>query len=224
MFIKPTRTSYSGREEKQTLSTKLGSTSGVAAGLSAGLNPVGTISFAKGKSKEEAASSEKTLHMNRIDEQNIYGKIWWNFNIDDVNFQESGTIMEEDYLPAVHFEFTGDSDEPNPPPTSPPEYLDIVITSDWKMTLPSESKSNWIRKLVHFVRPGSTGDTQVASYSNLFQIIALKANPDKLRKLCDYRAEVVVNPGASDPHEVIIKRRAGEFVNVIPAVVKGKYV
>ena len=197
----------------------------MTAGLNAGLNPAGTISFTKGKSKDDTASSEKTLHINGIDEQNFYGKIWWNFNIDDVKFQQRGTVIREEDLPTVHFEFSGDSDEPNPLPTSPPEYVDIVIISYWKMTPPSESKSNWIRKLVHLVTPGSTaGGSQAASYSNIFQIVALKVNPDKLRKRCDYRAEVVVNPGASDPHEVIIKRRAAEFVNVIPAVVNGKYI
>ena len=105
MFIKPIRTSYSGREEKQTLSTKLGSTSGVAAGLNAGLNPVGTILFTKSKTNEKAASSEKTLQINRIDHYDNYGKIWWSFNIDDVNFRESGMIMREDDLPIVHFKF-----------------------------------------------------------------------------------------------------------------------
>ena len=198
----------------------------MAAGLNAGMNPQGTISVAKTKTKEEATSSEKTLHINRIDHYDNYGKVRWSFNIDDVYFQESGMIMREDELPTVHFEFTGDSDKPNPPPTSPPEYMEIAITSYWKMTLPSESKTTWIRKLVHFVR--SSGNTQAVSYSNLFQMVALKVNPDKLRNLCDYRAEVVLNPGASDHHQVIIKRHPVECVvmrcNAIPAVVKGKYI
>ena len=222
LFIQPIRTSQSGTEEKQTSSTILGTTSTMAASFNAGLNPAGSMSFAKGKSKQKSASSEKTLHINGIDEQHFYGKIWWNFDIDDVKFQQRGTVIRKADLPTVHFEFTGDSVEPDPLPTSAPEYVDIVIISYWKMTPPSGSKSNWIRRLT----PWSTGGAQAPSYSNIFQIIALKVNPDKFksRKRCDYRVEVVVNPEASDPHEVIPKRHAGKFVNVIPAVVNGKYI
>ena len=108
----------------------MGSTSGAAAGLNAGLNPVGTISFAKSKTNEEAASSEKTILINRIDHYDNYGMICWSFNIDDVNFRESGTIIGEDYLPTVHFKFTGDSDEPNPPPTYPPKCYYILLEDD----------------------------------------------------------------------------------------------
>ena len=35
---------------------------------------------------------------------------------------------------------------------------------------------------------------------------------------------MVVNPGASNPHEVKVTRQASESVNVIPAVVDGKYI
>ena len=168
-----------------------------------------------------------TLHMHRIDDWSFYGKIWWNFDIDDVYFRESGTNMREDDLPIVHFEFIGDSDELNPLPTSLLEYIDIVIISYWKMTpLLSRSKSNWILRLVpwHLVTPGSTSGAQAAYYSNIFQRVALKINPKNLQKRCDYIADVVVNPEGSNPHKVKIDKHTGKFVNVIPAVVNGKYI
>ena len=201
----------------------------MATGINVGLNPQGAISVAATKTKEETASSEKTLYMNRIDEYNNYGKVRWSFDIDDAYFQESGMIIGEDDLPTVHFEFQGESDEPEAPPTPPPEYMDIAITSHWKLTLPSEPKRTWIRKLLQLFK--SNGNTQAPSYFNLFQIVALKPNLSKLRKTCPYRANLVVNmnPGAaSDPprHEVKVTKKALEYVNVIPAVVDsdGKYI
>ena len=123
------------------------------------------------------------------------GKVLWGFNIDDVNFQEGGFEMRNDQLPIVRFKFTGDSDDTEPPLTPPPKYMVIVITSYWKMILPSESKGTWIQKFLHFFR--STGNsTQTILYSNLFQVVALQANLDKLQNVCDYKAKVVVNPGA----------------------------
>ena len=216
--IKPRKTPYSDGEEMQSSSVEMGRTRG--ASLSFTLPHQPAILFTATKTNKETAGSEKKINNNRITVNHDDGKVLWGFNIDDVNFQEGGFEMREDQLPTVRFKFTGDSDDPEPPPTPPPKYMDIVITSYWKMILPSDSKGTWIRKFLHFFR--STSNTQSASYSNLFQIVALKADLDKLQNLCDYKAKVVVNPGASNPHEVSVKKKAVESVNVIPAVVDGK--
>ena len=220
--IKPRKTPYSDGEEKQLLSMKSGRTHGMASGFTLGPHPQASVIVTATKTKEETAGSEKKLYKSTISEYHDDGKIRWGFNIDDINFQEGGFEIREDDLPTVHFEFTGDSDEPEPPPTPPPEYMDFVITSYWKRSLPSEPKHNWIRKLLHVFK--STGNGQIVSYFNLFQIVALNANLFKLVNPCRYRAKVVVNPGASNPHEVKVTRRALESVNVIPAVVDSKYI
>ena len=218
--IKPWKTPYSDGEVKQSFSTKSGSTRGIASGITLGPHPQGTMTVTATKTNEESEGSEKKRFINRIDEYDDDGKVWWSFDIDDAYYQEKGRDMREDDLPAVHFEFTGDSDEPEPLPTPPPEQMDIVITSYWKMTLPSEPKNTWIRRLLRFFK--STGQT--TSYSNLFQIVALEANLSKLLGLCRYRAKVVVNlnSGASNPHEVEVKRRALRSVNLTPAIVDSK--
>ena len=220
--IKPRKTPYSDGEEKQLSSMKSGRTHGFTSGFTAGPNPQATVTFTATKTREKTAGFEKKLYKSAISEYHVFGKVRWGFSIDDVNFQEGGFELQEDHLPTVHFEFTGDSDEPEPPPTPPPDYMDIVITSYWKMILPGEPKHTWIRKLLHFFK--SNGNAQTASYSNLFQIVALKANLSKLQNECRYNAQVVVNPGASNPHEVKVTRRALESVNVIPAVVDSKYI
>ena len=223
--IKPRKTPYSDGEEKQLSSLKSGRTHGMASGLTLGPQPHASVRVTATKTKEETAGSEKKLYKSAISEYHDDGKVRWGFNIDDVNFQEGGFEIREDDLPTVHFEFTGDSDEPEPPPTPPPEYMDFVITSHWKRTLPSTKPNHtWIHRLLHAFK--STGNVQTVSYFNLFQIVALKANLFKLQSLpvSRYRAKVVVNPGASNPHEVKVTRQASESVNVIPAVVDGKYI
>ena len=220
--IKPKRTPYSNGVEKQSSSLKSGRTHGFISGFTAGPHPEARVTFTSIKTKENTAGFETNLYKSAISENHVFGKVRWGFNIDDVNFQEGGFELQEEHLPTVNFEFTGDSDEPEPPPTPPPDYMDIVITSHWKMILPGEPKHTWIRKLLHFFK--STSNAQTASYSNLFQIVALKANLSKLQNICRYNAQVEVNPGVSNPHEVKVTRRALESVNVIPAIVDSKYI
>ena len=222
--VKPKKTPYSDGEEKQLSSMKSGRTQGFASGFTAGPHPQASVTFTATKTKEGTSGFEKKLYKSAISEYDVFGKVWWGFNIDDVNFQEEGFELREDHLPTVNFEFTGDSDEPEPLPSPPPDYMDIVITSYWKMILPGEPKHTWIRRLLHFFK--STSNAQTASYSNLFQIVALKANLSKLQNasVCRYNAQVVVNPGASNPHELKVTRRALESVNVIPAIVDSKYI
>ena len=198
-----------------------GWTHGWTAGFTLGLHPQAAFTGTAMKAKEEIVGSEKKRYLSAITEFQNDGKVRWGFNIDDVNFQKWGISNMPDHdLPTVRFEFIGDSDEPAPPPAPPPKYMDIVITSIWSIISPSEPKSTWIRKLLHLFK--STGNTQTTSYSNLFQIVALKADPSNLPELSHYRAKLKVKSGVSGPPEV--KKRAADSVCVTPAVVDGMYI
>ena len=173
------------------------------------------------KMNEETAGFEKRRYNSAITEHRSDGNVRWGFNIDDVNLQKSGIDMREDVLPTVCFEFVGNSNVPAPPP----ECMDIVITSYWSMILPSEPKSTWIHKLLHpfkFRLTGNSCNTQTTSYSNLFQIVALKADLSNLPEPSHYRAKVKVRSGASGPPDV--KRKAADSVDVTPAVVDGRHI
>ena len=168
------------------------------------------------KTNEESAGSERKRYHSAITEHHSDGNVRWGFNIDDVNLQKLGIDLQEDVLPTVHFKFVGKSNVP----ASPPKDIDIVITSYWSMILPSEPKSTWIRKILHLFR--STGNTQTTSYSNLFQIVALKADLSNLPEPSHYRAKVKFRSGACGPPDV--ERQAVDSVNVTLAVVDGRYI
>lgn len=191
--------------------------------LTVGPNPQAVLTGSITKTNEEIVGSETTRYLSAITEYQDDGKVWWGFNIDDVNFRKRGFNMPKHNLPTVHFEFIGDSNESAPPPAPPPKYMDIVITSIWSI-IPSESsdsepKSTCIHKLLRLFR--STGNAPTTSYSNLFQIVALNADPSNLQEPTHYRAKVKVNlkSGVSGPPEV--KRQAVDSVCVTPAVVDG---
>ena len=192
----------------------------MTAGLNLGPQPLATIAGTATKTKEETAGSEKKRYNSAITEHHIDGNVRWGFNIDDVNFRRRGIDMHEDILPTVRFEFLGDSNVPAPPP----KCMEIVITSYWSMAVPIEPKSNWVRKLLHFFRSTQTGkaNTQNISYSNLFQIVAVKADLSNMPEQSHYRAKVKVRSGVSDPPDV--KRQAEDSVEMALAVVDGKYI
>ena len=166
--IKPKRTPESEREEKRSSSMKTGRTRSVAPTMTIGLAPKVTLGGSSTWTNEETTGSEKKQYNSRITQQELYGVVWWDFNIDDLNEQEGGIDMSDDILPAVHFEFIGNSDIPAPHP----ERMDIVITSYWSIIPQSEPKGTWIRKVLHLTK--SSGATQAISYSNLCQIVTFK--------------------------------------------------
>ena len=189
----------------------------MSAGLTLGPHPQAEITGTTTKTKEETVGVEKKRYTSTITEHRSNGNVRWGFNIDDVNLQKWGIDMQKDVLPTVRFEFIGDDDKPAPPP----KYMDIAVTSYWSMILPSEPKRTFIHKLLRFFNLRSTGNSQTTFYSNIFQIIALKADLFNLSKPSHYRAIVKVRSGASDPPEV--KRRAADSVDVTLAVVDGRY-
>ena len=190
--------------------------------MTAGLtvpHPLASITGAAMKTNEETVGYEKKRYCNSITAQYSKGKIQWDFDIDDVRSQKKGLFMPADDLPAVRFMFIGKSGDDEPAP--PPNNMDIVITSYWKMISQSDPKSNWIHKLLQSLR--SNGDTQTISYSNLLQIVALDADLSKLSKLSKpaiYQATVKFKPGTDDPHKVIDNHTPPkDSVCVTPSVV-----
>ena len=147
--IKPRRTPDSNGEEKQSSSTQSGQTRGMTTSLTLGPHPQAAIMGTAIKTNKKIVGSEKMQYLSAITEYQNDGKVQWGFNIDDVNFQKWGINMPEYDLPTVNFEFVGDCDEP----ANPPKYMDIVITSIWSIISPSDPKSTWIHKLLHFFRP-----------------------------------------------------------------------
>ena len=185
-------------------------------GVTLGPHPQGAIMGVAMKTNEETVGSEKKRYNSLITEHHSDGNARWGFNIDDVNLQKWGIDLQEDVLPSVRFKFVGDSNIPAPPP----KCMDIAITSYWSMNIQSEPKSTWIKKLFHIFRLTGNSKTQMISYSNLFQIVALKADLSSLKESSYYRAKVKVRSGVSGSPDV--KRKAADSVDVTPAVVDGR--
>ena len=218
--IKPKRTRNSDGEEKQSSSMKIGWTRSMTGRVALAAQPQGAITLTVMKTNEKTAGSETKRYTSSIFEHHNYGVVRWGFNIDDRNAQRGGIEMLDDVLPTVDFEFIGHSDVPAPPP----KHMDIVVVSHWSMILPSEPETTWIRKLLRFFR--SSGNTQATSYSNLFQIVALKMVPCNLPERSDYRATLFVEPGATDADDITYStkttRTTASSVNVTPAVIGGR--
>jgi hypothetical protein len=198
--IKPKSTPASNGEEKHSSSTKLGWSRAIAALLSAGPNPHGSLSVSLTKISEKVEGSEKMRYTSPITKQDVDGKIWWDYGIGDVHFREIGYTIPKDVLPTVPFRFYDRK--------SPPKHMGVVITSYWSKiswTQPgSEPKRIKIHKFLHLFR--STGKTQPISFSNLFQIVALTADVDNLRKSNKYQPAKVKmyldsESGVSEPQE-----------------------
>ena len=235
MDIIPMRTLASNGEEMQSSSTKSGHTRGATVTFNLGLqSQAAMITGTTSKTKEETVGSERKHFVFKITEHHGKGNIGWGISVNDVNLQEGGIDLKQwgmdmgrDILPTARFKFHGNSLVPAPP-GPPPNCMDIVITSYWSIILPSEPKSTWIHKLLHFFKSRSTGNTQTTSFSNLFQIVALTADLSKLREPSHYIANVEVRPQveASDPqaHVVIDKLMAADSVHVTPIVVDGMYI
>ena len=178
---KPETTPGSDGEERHSSSTKSGWTRVMTAMLSLGLNTHGSLSGGLTKTNERVEGSEMTRYTSPITQQDIDGKIWWDYGIGDDRYQEKGYTIPEAILPTVHFGFDN---------ISPPKRNDIVITSYWSKISPTRNEPNrtQIHKLLHLFK--AIGKTQRISFSNLFQIVALTANMDNLMKRNHYKAKV----------------------------------
>ena len=179
--------------------------------LGRGLNTLGSLLGSLTMTNERIEGSEKKRFTSPITQQDIDGKIWWDYEIGDERYQENGYKMPINVLPTVHFEFDN---------TSPPKHVDIVITSFWSKISPTRSEQKTlIRKLLHLFR--STGYTRCPSFSNLFQIVALTANMDNLKKRNRYKERVKIFldsgislPSKSEPKAESLKRIEGTSVVV----------
>ena len=159
-----------------------------------------------GSSKRENETTkglEEIRYTSPITRQSIDGKIWWDYGIGDHRYREKGYTMPDNILPTVNFGFNN---------ISPPNHMDIVITSYWSKISPTRSEPKLpnrtqIHKLLRLFK--STGKTQCSvSFSNLFQIVALTANMDNLMKRNHYKAKVkmyldsgITSSGPPQPEE-----------------------
>lgn len=211
--INPKRTLDSDGEVKQSSSTTSGASRSVSVGLTLAPHPQAAIGGNATTTNQKTTGSETKRFNSAINQSKRNGSVQWGFDIDDVNLRKLGVDMQEDVLPTVRFEFFGDRAKPAPPP----KRMDIAIISYWSMIIPNEAKNTWIHKLFRFFR--STGNN-TPSYSNLFQIVALKADP-YLTEPSHYVAKLKFceNSGVSDLP--VVEREAADSVRVIPAVVNG---
>ena len=196
-------------------STKSGWTRVITGMLNLGLNPQGGISGSSTKTNERTEGSEKKLYTSPITQQYEVGKIWWDYEIGDDRYRENGYSMPKDDLPTVHFRFYH---------KSPPKLMDVVITSYWSKIYPTRSEPDrtQIHKLLHSSLFKSTGKTQRISFSNIFQIVALTAeveklfksnyfNPAKVKMYLDSGISVPPKPGP-EPEAESLKRFEGTSV------------
>lgn len=200
--------------------TKSGRTDGLSGGLTLGANPQGAFTGSLTKTNEKTESTEKKRYNSPITELDEYGKIWWDYVIDDDRYRKMGYPMPEDVLPTVRFKFYGESDELR----SPSPHMDIAITSYWSRISQSELpvKSTGIHKFLRLFR--STENIQTISYSNLFQIVAFTADVPNLSKDTYYPALVKINleSGVSKPHENLRpEAKSLEAIENMTAVVVG---
>jgi len=150
--------------------------------LTIGSKIQGTLTGSGTRTSENSAGSEKKRYASRITQQTKYGVVFWGFHVDDPYNQEGGVNMPDANLPAVSFEFLGDSDIAAPPP----EFIDVEISSCWSLLPKAGNENNWLPDFVSRL-------SQTASYSNLCQMVALSI-PSNLPKQADYRATLNVYP------------------------------
>ena len=160
--------------------------------MSRGLGFLGSLFGAFTMTNERTEGTEKTLYTSPITQHYKVGKIWWDYEIGDDRFQKEGYKMPRNDFPTVHFEFNN---------TSPPKHIDIAITSFWSKISPTRSEPNrsLIQKLLDLF--SSARGAPCVSFSNLFQIVALTADVEKLVKRNHYAATVkmYLDPGISTP-------------------------
>ena len=171
---------------------------------------------------EKGKVTEETLYDSTIVDHRRNGIVWWSFNVDDDNFQKWGNAMTKDVLPSVSFAFVGHE--------APPKSMDIMIASHWSMIQQKDDPS-WISKLFNrFKSSGdshwsrSFGNTETPSYSNLFQVVAMKTVPSDLPEWYHYHAnlKMEVSSGTSGDPNVTEPLQVPESLVVIPRVVDGR--
>lgn len=211
--------------------SKEGQSRTIAVGVVASANPSGNITANLGNSNEASTSSQVTRNMSQITEFHDDGIIDWGFDVDDSNFQQMAANTHEKLLPTVDFEFCGKASEL-------PERMDFVVASHWSMIPPGKqastqnSKQNWVQTFINRVKSPNNKPAQSISYSNLFQVVALKTNPSKLPTWYGYRATVDVQStpnlqGLEHPEAPKVSLHFPELdpttVNVTPTTFDGGY-
>ena len=184
----PKTTPDSNGEIRHSSSTRSGSSNVGTGSFQAGTGGLqGVFSRSSTRKNETSEGFEEIRYTSPITRKDIDGKVWWDYGIVVHRFREHGYPMPDSILPTVHFKFDN---------MAPPMHIDIVITSYWSKISPIQSEPNRtvtpIHKLLHLFKSDSESidKTQCISFSNLFQIVALTANMDNLKKRNSYKEKV----------------------------------
>jgi hypothetical protein len=111
------------------------------------------------------------------------GLVIWCYDVSDGFSQVGEKVMASDQLPQAHFDFIGKTDTP----ASPPDRIDVEVATYWSV-LPRNGDSE--NSLWHW----PTGWSNKPSYSNIYQIVALKVPSDVPRERYNFQARHTVFP------------------------------
>ncbi|KDR66385.1 hypothetical protein GALMADRAFT_259488 [Galerina marginata CBS 339.88] len=205
--IKPLQSVAFEREAKELSATKASWAIGTSLGATIGLSSNATMMATTTRTSEVATSLEKKRYTSRITQQTKYGVVWWGFEIDDPYEQEEGVKLSDPTLPAVEFEYLGDSDIPAPPP----KHIHVEVATYWSIIRKSGEDANWMYKIL------SRSTSNAGSYSNLCQIVTMVV-PSNLKDRADYRATMHVNSGQHGSNFSTNVRRQTGTLDATPAV------
>jgi len=180
--IKPQNTFTFNKESKVISSSKVswGAVGGVSAALS--LHPQVSLTATGSRASEQSQSSEQKKYASRISETDIYGAVWWGFNVDDPSERCTGIKIAEENLPSAQFKCRSDNSS---------DPLDVEVASYWSL-IPKSPSSNvdWIAKLLS---RNATYESKIF-YSNLAQFVVLTI-PSDIQENSGYTATLKVNDG-----------------------------
>jgi len=194
--LQPLKTPAFDQETKEVRANKL-TTSGTLGGSVGFVKPKATLSLSGGRSTEASSSTESKKYHSRIMERHLDGVVSWGFSVDDMNERQTGIEFgKHRALPSVDFEFYGASDVGPPPP--PPDHFEALVTSCWSLISPgSYTTSGWVSWFMGLSPGTAASAVQVPLYSNLCQVVILKA-PSNLSQETLYRSVTEVSPSNSN--------------------------
>jgi len=179
--IKPQHTLTFEKELKVTSGSKVTRTA--VAGISLGVapHPQASLSATGTHAAERSQGTEQKQYSSVIYQSDIFGAVWWKFNVDDPTERREGIRIAKENLPSTKFQCRSDTS------TDP---LDIEVASYWSI-IPADPPSNmdWIPKLL-----SKNTDKSRIFYSNLAQFVVMTV-PHDIQTDSGYTATMKVNDG-----------------------------
>jgi len=209
--IKPQSSLTYDRESKVVSASKVswGAIGGLSAGLA--LHPQVSLTATGSRSSEQSQSSEQKKYASRISETDIYGAVWWGFNVDDPSERCAGIKIAGEKLPSAQFMCRSDNSS---------DPLDVEVASYWSL-IPTNPSSNvdWIAKLLS----RNINSESRIFYSNLAQFIVLTI-PSDIQEDSGYTTTMKVNDGPQtlSMSDLEVRERYGS-VELAPGVYGEKY-